>query len=149
MAISDKQRELDKIKWEKSVMLGIDACGTFDYCVMCDKSKENPCECAFNRFYNVDLGDHELVMGAPEEKFEVVEEIVAKKPTKAATIRSSKTAKKDEIKAVKSTKKAPTKKSTSKPFTKKETTKKPVAKKSTAKSAVSKKSTKATKKVTK
>ena len=72
MAISDKQRELDKIKWEKSVMLGIDACGTFDYCVMCDKSKENPCACAFNRFYNVDLGDHELVMGAPEETFEVV-----------------------------------------------------------------------------
>ncbi len=123
MAISDKQRELDKIKWEKSVMLGIDACGTFDYCVMCDKSKENPCECAFNRFNNVDLGDHELVIGAPEEKFEVVEEVVAKKPTKTAKTKSSKTAKKDEIKAVKSTKK-----STSKPVAKKQTTKKSVAK---------------------
>mgnify|MGYP004646133907 CR=1 FL=1 len=149
MAISDKQRELDKIKWEKSVMLGIDACGTFDYCVMCDKSKENPCECAFNRFYNVDLGDHELVIGAPEEKFEVVEKVVAKKPTKTAKTKSSKTAKKDEVKAVKSTKKTPAKKSTSKPVAKKETTKKSVAKKSTAKSAVTKKSTKATKKVTK
>ena len=27
-----KQKELDLIKWEKSQLLGLDACGTFDYC---------------------------------------------------------------------------------------------------------------------
>ena len=47
MAITKKQQELDKIKWEKSVEMGADACGTFDYCVNCDKSLENPCDKAF------------------------------------------------------------------------------------------------------
>ena len=44
MAISKKQSELDRIKWEKSEEMGKDACGTFDYCVKCDKEKENPCD---------------------------------------------------------------------------------------------------------
>ncbi len=50
MAITKKQMELDKIKWEKSVELGSDACGSFDYCAKCDKSKENPCDKAFTAF---------------------------------------------------------------------------------------------------
>ena len=50
MAITKKQQELDVIKWEKSVEMGADACGTFDYCVKCDKTKENPCDKAFKAF---------------------------------------------------------------------------------------------------
>ncbi len=50
MLVSDKQHELDVIKWNKSQEMGKDACGTFDYCVKCDKSLSNPCENAFVKF---------------------------------------------------------------------------------------------------
>ena len=52
MAISTKQKELDLIKWEKSQLLGCDACGSFNYCVHCNKSIENPCEVALNTMNN-------------------------------------------------------------------------------------------------
>lgn len=48
--LTKKQKELDVIKWEKSVAMGADACGTFDYCEKCDKSVENPCDKAFKAF---------------------------------------------------------------------------------------------------
>lgn len=41
-----KQDELDAIKWCDSE-LGEDKCGTYDYCVMCDKASEYPCARAF------------------------------------------------------------------------------------------------------
>lgn len=50
MAISKKQKELDVMKWEKSIAMNKDACGSFDFCVKCDKNLENPCEKAFNKF---------------------------------------------------------------------------------------------------
>ncbi len=50
MAITKKQQELDAIKWLKSEEIGMDACGSFDYCVKCDKNKENPCDKAFKAF---------------------------------------------------------------------------------------------------
>ncbi len=50
MAITKKQMELDKIKWEKSVEIGADACGSFDYCIKCDKNNENPCDKAYKSF---------------------------------------------------------------------------------------------------
>lgn len=50
MAITKKQMELDKIKWEKSEQEGKDACGSFDFCVKCDKQKENPCDKAFTAY---------------------------------------------------------------------------------------------------
>ncbi len=50
MAITKKQQELDLAKWLKSEEMGADACGTFDYCVKCDKNKENPCDKAFKAF---------------------------------------------------------------------------------------------------
>ena len=48
--LTKKQKELDVIKWEKSVEMGADACGTFEYCVKCDKSLENPCDKAYKAF---------------------------------------------------------------------------------------------------
>ncbi len=50
MAITKKQSELDIIKWNKSVELGYDACGSFDYCAKCDKAVENPCDKAYAQF---------------------------------------------------------------------------------------------------
>lgn len=50
MAVSKKQQELDLLKWKKSEEIGADACGTFDYCVKCDKTKENPCDKAYTAF---------------------------------------------------------------------------------------------------
>ena len=50
MAVTKKQKELDEIKWKKSEEQGFDACGSFDYCVKCDKTLENPCEKALKAF---------------------------------------------------------------------------------------------------
>ena len=50
MALTKKQKELDIVKWEKSIAMGKDACGTFDYCAKCDKTLENPCDKAFKKF---------------------------------------------------------------------------------------------------
>lgn len=124
--ISDKQKELDRIKWEKSVMLGFDACGTFDFCRLCDKAVENPCESAHNKFYGVDIpSEHEVVIDTKEESLIVEspknEEI--KKTTKVKSTTASKT-------KSSTTKKSPSKKkTTAKKTTKKSTTKKTTAKK--------------------
>lgn len=50
MALTKKQKELDIVKWEKSIAMGQDACGTFDYCEKCDKTLENPCDKAYTKF---------------------------------------------------------------------------------------------------
>lgn len=44
--LKDKQDELDAIKWRDSELNG-DKCGTYDYCVVCDKATEYPCARAF------------------------------------------------------------------------------------------------------
>lgn len=110
MATSDKQRELDEIKWNKSVMLGFDACGSFDYCKCCDKSLENPCEMAHNKFYNIHVDNpHEMIVEIVDNK---IEEVKGKTPKKATTKKTT-------------TKKATTKsKASTKTTTKKSTTKK-------------------------
>ncbi len=50
MAITKRQQQLDEMKWNKSVEMGKDACGTFDFCAKCDKTKENPCDKAYMAF---------------------------------------------------------------------------------------------------
>jgi hypothetical protein len=50
MKLTKRQQELDVIKWNKSQELGYDACGSFDYCVKCNKNLENPCDKAFQKF---------------------------------------------------------------------------------------------------
>lgn len=50
MVITKKQKELDIIKWNKSVEQDYDACGTFDYCIKCNKELENPCDKAYKKF---------------------------------------------------------------------------------------------------
>lgn len=97
MALTEKQRELDELKWNKSNEIGQDACGTFDYCAYCNKSLENPCDLAYSK-----LGS-------------VAEVKVAKKSTAEKTTKKS-TAKKT---TKKTTKKPTTKKTTAKKTTKK------------------------------
>lgn len=50
MKLTKKQMELDKIKWEISESMGIDACGSFEFCPLCDKSLDNPCDRAYKKF---------------------------------------------------------------------------------------------------
>lgn len=95
--ISNKQKELDILKWQRSEELGVDACGTFEYCSKCSKNNENPCDKAFSEYYNT-------TYNTP-----VTEKKVAKKTTTKKT-------------ATKSTaKKTTTKKATSKTTSKKTT----------------------------
>lgn len=101
MALSDKQKELDKIKWEKSQLLGIDACGTFDYCSKCNKNKENPCEVALDLFLNPDKV--------------IKDEVKTEKTTKAPAKKSSCAKKSSSTKkSTSSTKKTTAKKTTKK-----------------------------------
>ena len=114
MATSDKQRELDEIKWNKSAMLGFDACGSFDYCKCCDKALENPCEMAHNKFYNTNIDNsHEMVV---EIAGNIIEEVKEKAPKKAPAKKT--TTKKSTTKS-KTTTKASTKGTTKKTSTKK------------------------------
>lgn len=104
------QEELDRIKWEKSVNLGYDACGSFNYCSKCDKYQQNPCLKAFNKYNGVE--EKTLVVDVEQSK--VVAAVEPKAPSKKTTKKT--TAKK----ATK--KKSTTKKSTTK-STKKTTSK--------------------------
>lgn len=49
-----KQNQLDVIKWQDSE-LGDDKCGVYNYCVVCDKSKDYPCARAFYAHKNSKL----------------------------------------------------------------------------------------------
>ena len=91
MAISVKQKELDLIKWEKSQLLGTDACGSFNYCTFCNKNIENPCENALNCLNNPEAT---VVVEKPAKKTacKTTEKTTTKKTTKKST--SSKTTKK-------------------------------------------------------
>ncbi len=50
MALTKKQMELDKMKWEISESLGVDMCGSFEFCPLCNKGVENPCDKAYKKF---------------------------------------------------------------------------------------------------
>ncbi|MBR1968697.1 MAG: hypothetical protein IKA11_04815 [Clostridia bacterium] len=54
MALTKKQMELDKIKWEISESMGVDACGSFEFCPLCNKDLENPCDKAYKKFHAKD-----------------------------------------------------------------------------------------------
>lgn len=44
--LNEKQNELDAIKWTDSQVSG-DTCGTYDYCVQCDRDTDYPCARAY------------------------------------------------------------------------------------------------------
>ena len=51
MKLTKRQMELDKIKWEISESMGVDACGSFEFCSMCNKKLQNPCDKAYQKFH--------------------------------------------------------------------------------------------------
>ncbi len=93
MALTKRQKELDQIKWEKSVAQGSDACGSFDYCAVCNKNLENPCDKAFAKFNK-----------KPAEKKAVAKKPVAKKAEASKTVAKKPAAKKTAKKEVAATK---------------------------------------------
>lgn len=54
MKLTKRQMELDKIKWEISESMGVDACGTFEFCPLCNKALDNPCDKAYKKFHAKD-----------------------------------------------------------------------------------------------
>lgn len=42
-----KQEYLETIKWIESKEKDTDTCGSYDFCVKCDKTKDYPCARAF------------------------------------------------------------------------------------------------------
>ena len=68
MAITKKQQQLDVMKWKKSEELGADACGTFDFCEMCDKTLENPCDKAYHKYHAGKKVEKTASVGTDEAK---------------------------------------------------------------------------------
>ncbi len=50
MDLRTQQTEFDNKKWYDSVLAGDDRCGTYDFCVKCDKTEKYPCAKAMHRF---------------------------------------------------------------------------------------------------
>ena len=48
---SETQRKFDIKKWLESEKANFDTCGTYKFCVKCDKSLENPCAIAKAKYY--------------------------------------------------------------------------------------------------
>ena len=48
--LSEKQRYFNEKKWLDSIKNGKDMCGEYDFCCKCDKTKENPCDMAYQAF---------------------------------------------------------------------------------------------------
>lgn len=44
------QMKLDQKKWLDSIKYGKDMCGSYDYCCVCDKNEQSPCEKAFIKY---------------------------------------------------------------------------------------------------
>ena len=55
MELYEQQKDLDRVKWNKSVELGADACGSFNYCKCCEKHLDNPCARALNRMNGMEI----------------------------------------------------------------------------------------------
>ena len=81
MTIEEKQRELDKAKWDKSVSLRLDACGSFNYCCNCDKNIKNPCAHAYSKFFNEELENAAIEPLVVENKVEPVKKTTTRKTT--------------------------------------------------------------------
>ncbi len=43
MDFKSQQEKFDEIKWYDSIVAGEDRCGSYDFCVGCDKKESFPC----------------------------------------------------------------------------------------------------------
>ncbi|MBQ8405793.1 MAG: hypothetical protein IJX09_03980 [Clostridia bacterium] len=44
-----EQEKFDKVKWYDSILVGYDRCGSYEFCVKCDKTQNNPCARAMQK----------------------------------------------------------------------------------------------------
>lgn len=49
MDFKTQQDKFDKIKWYDSILAGCDRCGTYEFCIHCDKDEAYPCARAASR----------------------------------------------------------------------------------------------------
>ena len=50
MTLEEKQKIFDDLKWKESTETGNDLCGTYDFCVLCEREKSYPCARAQKRY---------------------------------------------------------------------------------------------------
>lgn len=50
---TNKQHQLDMVKWKASEAEGRDMCGEFDFCIKCDKSLPDPCQKAYDKYHKL------------------------------------------------------------------------------------------------
>lgn len=43
MNLKNRQKAFDDVKWYDSILAGEDKCGTYEFCVKCDKEEKYPC----------------------------------------------------------------------------------------------------------
>jgi hypothetical protein len=48
--LSANQKKIDEQKWLESEKAGHDTCGTYKFCGKCDKTLENPCAVAKDKY---------------------------------------------------------------------------------------------------
>ena len=74
--MQELQNKLDIQKWIDSQKANKDMCGSYDFCVKCDKNKENPCALAytlFNTIEEVEELDEELELEVEDDEDEELE----------------------------------------------------------------------------
>lgn len=52
MNFKKQQDQFDKVKWFDSIRAGMDTCGTYVFCDVCQKDEMNPCARAAHRRAN-------------------------------------------------------------------------------------------------
>lgn len=68
------QNKLDIQKWYDSQKANKDMCGSYDFCVKCDKSKEYPCALAYTLFNTIEEVAEELEIDELDDELEVEED---------------------------------------------------------------------------
>lgn len=50
MKLVDLQKQLDKVKYIDSENANCDTCGTYKFCIVCNKKNKYPCAAAYQNF---------------------------------------------------------------------------------------------------
>ena len=50
MNFKNRQKEFDDVKWYDSILAGEDKCGSYEFCVKCQKEEKYPCARAEYRY---------------------------------------------------------------------------------------------------
>ncbi|MDR3217010.1 MAG: hypothetical protein LBT55_06305 [Clostridiaceae bacterium] len=120
------QQRLDTVKWIESEAIDGDTCGTYEYCIKCDKELENPCAKAYGKTY-----DKKTAAQKTKSPAKTAEE----KPVEAAPVEAAEVAPAKKPAAKKTAAKPAPAEATSEAAAEVAPAKKPAAKKAAAKPA--------------